>query len=216
MTRAEKAARYAALGDEQRLRLVDELFLSDRTPAELAELLGMRSNLLAHHLAVLETAGIVRRRPSEGDRRRRYVSLVVDHLPEPAELPRIGGDSVLFVCRQNSARSQLAAAMFGRRARRVGSAGMSPADRVHPLAVRVAAEVGLELTDPPRGYDAVETPDVVVSVCDVAGEEPPPFPESLRLHWSIPDPVRSGRVSDFRAARVELSRRTALLARAMA
>ena len=43
--------------------------------AELSDLVGMRGNLLAHHLDVLEDAGLIEGRPSEGDHRRRYVSL---------------------------------------------------------------------------------------------------------------------------------------------
>ncbi len=211
-----RAGRYAALADENRLAIVDGLVLCDRTPAELAGTLGMGTNLLAHHLSVLEEAGLVRRRISEGDRRRRYVSLVLDHVPGPVEIPRIGGRSVLFVCRQNSARSQLAAAMFRRSGRhRVGSAGMTPAPEIHPKAARVAAEIGLDLDGRPRGYAEVDEADVVVSVCDIAGEEPPPIPARVRLHWSIPDPVRAGRISDFRAARTELDRRIDLLTRAM-
>ncbi|MDP3891516.1 helix-turn-helix transcriptional regulator, partial [Nocardioides sp.] len=65
-----RAAGFAALGDPGRLQVVDRLLLSDAPPAELGRDLGMTSSLLAHHLKVLEGAGLIRRLRSEGDRRR--------------------------------------------------------------------------------------------------------------------------------------------------
>lgn len=65
-----RAARHAALADVTRLAVVDLLALQDASPREIAERLGLGSNLLAHHLAVLERAGLVERRRSEADRRR--------------------------------------------------------------------------------------------------------------------------------------------------
>ena len=52
-----RAARHAALGDPVRLAIVDELAVSDLAPVELHERIGIASNLLAHHLDVLETRG---------------------------------------------------------------------------------------------------------------------------------------------------------------
>lgn len=216
MSRRDRAAVFAALGDEHRLGIVDELLLTDLTPAELGSRLGQPSNLLAHHLSVLEGAGLIRRTPSEADGRRRYVSLVVGALPFDPELPRVSARSVLFVCRQNSARSQMAAALFGRRSEcAVQSAGLAPAAAIHPRAIEVAGEAGVTLTGRPRGYPEVTAPDLVISVCDVAAEDEIPFTGAGRLHWSIPDPVRRGRLGDFRAARSEIERRVDLLARAI-
>lgn len=212
----DRARVYAALGDPKRLEIVERLLLTDRTPAELASKAELPSNLLAHHLGVLEGAGIIRRLRSEGDGRRRYVTLSTDRLPADFEVPPLAGRSVLFVCRHNSARSQLAAALLARSSTvEAGSAGSQPASALHPRAVQAGREDGLELTGRPRGYDDVKTPDVVVSVCDIAGEEPPPFDRATHLHWSIPDPVRSGRLSDFRNVRRQLERRVGLLSRAM-
>src|SRR5690554_1955158 len=72
---SDRAAVHRALGDEHRLRLLDYLEGSDRTPGELCELNGLSSNLLAFHLGILEDARVVERRRSEGDARRRYVRL---------------------------------------------------------------------------------------------------------------------------------------------
>jgi hypothetical protein len=57
---------------------VDALALGDRTPRELGELIGVPTNLLAHHLGVLDGAGLIERRASSGDGRRRYVVLRPD------------------------------------------------------------------------------------------------------------------------------------------
>ena len=71
-----RAAGHAALSDVGRLRVIDSLEVGDVSPRDLAAALGMSSNLLAHHLKVLEAAGLVRRLPSESDGRRTYVRLV--------------------------------------------------------------------------------------------------------------------------------------------
>ena len=71
----ERAGMHAALGEPVRLAMVDDLAVSDRAPVELAERHGLASNLLAHHLDVLEQAGLIERSRSSGDGRRRYVRL---------------------------------------------------------------------------------------------------------------------------------------------
>ena len=83
---AARAAVHAALADPARLLITDTLAAGDVSPSDLAAMLAMPSNLLAHHLHVLEQAGLLTRRRSEGDRRRSYVSLVpgaLDSLSRP-------------------------------------------------------------------------------------------------------------------------------------
>lgn len=110
-----RAAIHRALADEHRLTIVDLLWRSDATPAELQAATGLPSNLLAFHLGALETAGLVARHASLGDGRRRYVTL------QPAAIPHVGAVEplmvacVLFVCTHNAARSQLAAALWRHR-----------------------------------------------------------------------------------------------------
>src|SRR6201993_2144596 len=67
---ARRAAVHAALADPARLAITDTLLAGDASPSELAYMLAMPSNLLAHHLHLLEQAGGIARRRSEGDRRR--------------------------------------------------------------------------------------------------------------------------------------------------
>jgi ArsR family transcriptional regulator, arsenate/arsenite/antimonite-responsive transcriptional repressor / arsenate reductase (thioredoxin) len=139
-----RARVHAALGDPARLAIVDLLSLGDPSPGELARALDMPTNLIAHHLKVLADTGLVVRSPSEGDRRRTYLRLVPQMLLSlrPPALPPVR--RVVFVCTHNSARSQLATALWARRSTiPATSAGTRPAPRVNPRAVRIARRHGL-------------------------------------------------------------------------
>lgn len=209
-----RAKVHAALGDPVRLAMVDALLRSDRTFQELADAVGLRGNLAAHHLGVLDAAGLLERHVSEGDRRRRYLSLRWDRLDNLVGAPPAPAGLVLFVCTHNSARSAFAAAMWhARTGQDADSAGSEPAERVHPKAVLVAAEYGLDLGDTiPKGYASVSRPpDLVVSVCDRAREAGLPF-TAPSVHWSVPDPVRAGTRSAFRSAFSTLAERVDRLA----
>ncbi len=195
----ERARIHEALGDPHRLEIVDALVGSDRSPGHLAEVTGMAPNLVAHHLRVLEGAGVVEVRRSEGDGRRRYVHLLAAGVAavggaEPVDRP------VVFVCTHNSARSQLAAALWSRASgESATSAGTHPAERVHPKAVAVGGAHGLDLRGAtPRLLEPDRVPDaVVVTVCDRAAEE---LAEPPDRHWSVPDPVAVGTDDAFNAA----------------
>jgi protein-tyrosine-phosphatase/DNA-binding HxlR family transcriptional regulator len=214
--RERRARVHAALADRHRLGIVDELALSDRSPSELAERLGIGSNLLAHHVRVLLSAGILERLGSAGDRRRRYLRLdpsAIAATLAPAEALVARG--VLFVCSANSARSQLAAALWNaRHGVRAQSAGTRPAPRIHPLAIRAADHAGVDLRGAsPRSLADVEGhPDLVVTVCDLAHEELGVVDGATALHWSIPDPAESGRASAFEDAALALAGRIEMLA----
>lgn len=207
-----RATAHAALADPHRLAVVDELLLGDVSPGQLGELLGIPSNLLAHHIRVLEKAGLISRTRSESDRRRCYMRLDVSALG--GLLPRTDrvAARVVFVCTANSARSQLAAALW-RRSSRVpaASAGISPAPRLHPGAVAAARRHGLALARkrPRRIADVVESTDLVITVCDNAREELGP---DAQLHWSVPDPVPLGSDAAFDLAFDELARRIDIVA----
>ena len=108
------------MADPARLAIVDRLAISDASPGELGRLLGQPTNLVAHHLGVLDSAGLIVRTRSEGDRRRSYVQLRADEETVRAvtrsrtAAPGISASmkQVLFICTANSARSQLAAATW--------------------------------------------------------------------------------------------------------
>ena len=204
-----RAVIHAALADPGRLAIVDVLLLADSSPSELQQLLSMPSNLMAHHLGVLEQAGMLRRVRSEGDRRRTYLQLI----PEALEVMvpctvRRRAERVVFVCRQNSARSQLAVAVWKRRsALPAASAGTHPAATIHPGAVAAARRRHLPMRQrTPRHLDDVVRPgDLLVAVCDNAHEE---LPANLNhIHWSVPDPVPAADPDTFDRALDDLTER---------
>lgn len=208
-----RAQVHAALGEPVRLAIVDELAVSDRAPTELAALFALSTSLLAHHLGVLEHAGLIERFESAGDRRRRYVRLrstAIDALH--ADRARRPGRMV-FVCSRNSARSQLAAALWtARTGQSASSAGTRPANRVHPGAVAAARRAGLDISDAsPQKLERSDEEAQIVTVCDRAHEELAPIPMSW--HWSIPDPVEIGTDAAFDAAVGALDERIATLTR---
>ena len=221
---------YAALGDPVRLAIVDWLYLSDAAPRELSEHFGLATNLLAHHLQVLEVTGVIRRSRSEGDRRRRYVQLSLDN---PTVRALVGGhhlgdgprrrrpSRVVFVCTHNSARSQLAAAAWACVSGvPAASAGTHPAVRVHPRAVAIGRRHDLSLE--PAGtssiHDVVRRGDLVVAVCDRAHEElakPESAERRGQIHWSVPDPVLVNTNAAFEGAYRDIAGRVARLADAL-
>jgi protein-tyrosine-phosphatase len=211
-----RARVHAALGDPARLAIVDALTLGDASPGEVARSLGLATNLVAHHVRVLQDAGLLVRARSEGDRRRTYLRLRPDALAALAPPPLPGVGRVVFVCTHNSARSQLAAALWGRRARvPAASAGTAPAARVHPRALTVARRHGLTLDPTGTAHvgDVVVAGDLVVAVCDNAHEGLADV--RPRLHWSVPDPVRADTDGAFEAAYADLADRIDRLAPAV-
>lgn len=211
---AERAQVHAALGDAARLAIVDTLVAGDAAPGELGMVLGMPTNLVAHHLKVLEDAGLVVRSRSEGDRRRTYVRLVSEVLESVVAPSLTAAPRVLFVCTQNSARSQLAASIWSRRSHIPAlSAGTQPAPKPHPRAVRVARKHGLDPTAwrTSQVSDVVQRDDLVIAVCDIAYEHLPAGARP-RLHWSVPDPAATDTDAAFEAAYNEIADRIDRLA----
>jgi ArsR family transcriptional regulator, arsenate/arsenite/antimonite-responsive transcriptional repressor / arsenate reductase (thioredoxin) len=209
---AGRAAVHAALADPGRLQIIDTLGAGDTSPSELAAMLAMPSNLLAHHVRVLEQAGLITRRRSDGDRRRTYLQLIPGALESLIHPAARTARRVLFVCTANSARSHLAAALW----RRAGnlpaaSAGTHPAARIDPGAIAAARRHRLPMRRlrPRHISDVQHDGDLLVTVCDLAHEE---LGRQAAVHWSVPDPVPVGDPASFDAALAELSRRIERLA----
>jgi N-acetylglutamate synthase-like GNAT family acetyltransferase/protein-tyrosine-phosphatase len=104
---------------------------------------------------------------------------------------------VLVLCTGNSARSQIAEALLATKggARfEVASAGARPAPRVHPLALDVLREHGVQWPErTPQGIDAVAPRewDYLITVCDHAREACPLLPgQPVAVHWELADPAR--------------------------
>ena len=129
--------------------------------------------------------------------------------------------SVLILCTGNSCRSQMAEALWhslGHGEWRTASAGSKPAGYVHPLAVRVMHELGIDLTGHvSKSLDRfVNEPfDLVVTVCDNAREACPVFPGAGQtLHWPFDDPAHATgtddeKLAEFRRVRDEIRARIA-------
>jgi len=105
---------------------------------------------------------------------------------------------VLFLCTGNSARSQIADALFRKLSRGradVFSAGASPASEVHPLAVELLeSRFSVDTADlfPKHlGRFRGDRFDYVITVCDRTAETCPTFPgDPERIHWSFDDTVK--------------------------
>lgn len=213
---AARARLHAALGEPARLAIVDRLLLGDASPSEIGKLLGLPSNLLAHHVKLLEQVGVLERSRSEGDHRRNYLRLRPDALTGLAPVGSLRASRVVFVCTHNSARSQLATALWKRRSSvPAASAGTEPAQCVHPLAVAAAHGHGLSLARARTAHisDVLRTDDLVVAVCDNAHEQLDSHDN--RLHWSVPDPSRVGTDDAFDRALRDLADRVDRLAPAV-
>jgi len=124
--------------------------------------------------------------------------------------------TVLFLCRQNAGRSQMAQAFFERLApaHRATSGGSSPAAAVHPAVVDVMREIGVDLSGrKPANVDAemLTQADLVISMgCD----DPAvcEYPGRKVEDWGIEDP--SGKpIEEVRRIRDLLRDRVAALAR---
>jgi len=127
--------------------------------------------------------------------------------------------NVLILCTGNSCRSQMAEGWVNHElagAWIAHSAGTEPAARVHPLAIRAMAEVGIDIAGAtPEPVDRfLEDPwDLVITVCDSAKETCPIFPGNVEtLHISFPDPAEATGTEDeimtvFRAVRDDIRKR---------
>jgi arsenate reductase (thioredoxin) len=99
---------------------------------------------------------------------------------------------VLFVCVENSNRSQMAEAfarIHGAGKVEAFSAGSRPSGRVNPKAVEAMQELGYDLTShQSKGLDDFNGQELDASVTMGCGDECPLVRARQRLDWQIPDP----------------------------
>lgn len=127
--------------------------------------------------------------------------------------------TVLILCTGNSCRSHLAEGVLRSAAGdflTVASAGSKPADYVHPLAIRVMHEIGLDISAHHSKHmkeflgGKVET---VITVCGNADQACPIFPGQVnRHHWPFDDPAHAlgseeEQLAVFRRVRDEIRQR---------
>lgn len=215
----QRADEFAALGEPVRLAIAESLLLTDLTPQDIVEEMGIRSNLLAHHLKVLEAAGLVTRSRSEGDGRRRYLHLRTDRPVPGLKVPPAKATKVLFVCTGHAARSRLAERIWsGISDIPTSSAGPAARRWGSHAASSVARQRGLSPLDgPPVHFSAVaDSADMVVTLCDLAREDHAISDDvgTTTMHWSLPTPV-SDTVAEYRDLADQITARALVLARAL-
>ncbi len=124
--------------------------------------------------------------------------------------------NVLFVCLHNAGRSQISEALFARAVHGrhgAGSAGTTPATRVHPEVVEGMRELDIDLTDRvPQKLtpDMAERADIVVTMG--CGDACPYIPGKRYLDWDLPDP-KGRALEQVRSTRDETARRVDALVR---
>jgi arsenate reductase len=117
---------------------------------------------------------------------------------------------VLFVCVQNSGRSQMAAGLLHQRAAglvQVRSAGSDPAETINPNVVDAMAELGVDLSQEfpkPLTDEVVRAADAVITMG--CGDACPIYPGKRYEDWSVDDPAGKS-LEEVRAIRDEIDRR---------
>jgi protein-tyrosine-phosphatase len=103
-----------------------------------------------------------------------------------------GRRRVIFVCVENSNRSQMAEAfarIHGGDAVEAVSAGSRPSGRVNPKAVEAMRQLGYDLTTHcSKGLEAFNDQEFDAAVTMGCGDECPLVLARLRVDWQIPDP----------------------------
>jgi arsenate reductase len=124
---------------------------------------------------------------------------------------------VLFICHENSCRSQMAEGLLrslGSDRFEAQSAGTDAGAAVHPLAIEVMSELGIDISGqqpkPVRPFLG-QPVQYVITVCDPVVERCPTFPGMVkRLTWTFADPGKAEGTSEerldvFRRVRDEIS-----------
>jgi ArsR family transcriptional regulator, arsenate/arsenite/antimonite-responsive transcriptional repressor / arsenate reductase (thioredoxin) len=205
------------LAHDIRWNILMLLARSDYCVQDLVHLVQRPHNLVSYHLRQLRGQHLVTERRSAADSRDMYYSLNFDTLHtlyfaaadalHPAlsdtdttfqerEVPFSENPiRILFLCTENSARSQIAEALMCSLSKgkvEAFSAGSHPST-IHPYALKVLAQHGIETShlrskhfDEFRG----QTFDRIITLCDRVREVCPTFPgDPERIHWSFPNPA---------------------------
>jgi len=89
------------------------------------------------------------------------------------------------------------------------SAGTKPAGYIHPKALEVLSEFGIQHSGSSKRVDEFQNEafDLVVTVCDSAAEECPVWlGKGKREHHSFPDPAKTDNLDDFRKVRDDIEK----------
>ncbi|HLI06777.1 MAG TPA: ArsR family transcriptional regulator [Ktedonobacteraceae bacterium] len=203
-------------GHAVRWNVLTALARSDYRVQDLVEQLALPQNLVSYHLRQLREGHLVTERRSAADERAVFYHLDLERLQalylaagemlHPAvtaevtalqDLPSNQAPlRVLFLCTENSARSQMAEALLRHLSHgtvEAFSAGSQPAEELHPLARRCMERLGIDMSGAvPKHFEVFRGQrfDAIVTVCDRVLETCPTFPDDPeRIHWSFLDPA---------------------------
>jgi ArsR family transcriptional regulator, arsenate/arsenite/antimonite-responsive transcriptional repressor / arsenate reductase (thioredoxin) len=205
------------LAHDIRWKILVLLARSDYCVQELVHLIEQPQNLVSYHLRQLRGQNLVTERRSSADSRDIYYSLNFETLhtlyfaAADALHPALSSSEtalqetvshrpdepirVLFLCTENSARSQMAEALMRYLSKgTVGafSAGSHPSS-IHPYALRILAHLGIATSSlRSKHFDEFreQSFDRIITLCDYVLEECPTFPgDPERIHWSFPNPA---------------------------
>ncbi len=206
-------------GHAVRWNVLTSLARSDYRVQDLVEQLSLPQNLVSYHLRQLREGQLVTERRSAADERAVFYRLDLErfqalylaagemlHPAVTAEVtaPLAQEDlrstqvplRVLFLCTENSARSQMAEALLRHLSHgtvQAFSAGSRPAEELHPLARRCMERLGIDMSRAvPKHFEVFQGQhfDAIITVCDRVLEMCPTFPDDpQRIHWSFLDPA---------------------------
>jgi len=123
---------------------------------------------------------------------------------------------VLFLCKENACRSQIAeglAKRYGKRILDAYSAGSEPADRINPMALELMKEKEIDLkTRKPKGLSDI--PNILwdYAVLMGCGDQYPTANAKKRIEWNIPDPKNLSK-EEFRKVFNQIENEVLLLIR---
>ena len=233
------------LAHEIRWKILVLLAQSDYCVQDIVRHLEQPQNLVSYHLRQLRSQNIVTERRSTADSRDIFYSLDFDALHTlyfaagEALHPALGNTTdtrreettihfsdkpirVLFLCTENSARSQIAEALtrdLSKGRVEAYSAGSHPST-IHPYAVSVLAAAGIDIDQQrSKHFDEFsgQSFDCIITLCDRVLEVCPNFPgDPERIHWSFPNPAAVEGTEDekyraFEQTSIQLTTRIRLL-----
>lgn len=199
----EAAGIFAALSDITRLQLALFIYRCSPNPVcacSFPEVFNISRSTVSHHLTKLVNAGILGREQRGKwayysiavNFDTRLLDVVAEHVPQQTTSRKGATETrILFACRQNAGRSQMAAAIAQKLAKSdvvIMSAGTEPAEEVHPEVREALAEIGLEPFAQPEKLDPakVKMADWVITMG--CGESCPIFPGTHYEDWQVADP----------------------------
>ena len=199
----DAASIFAALSDVTRLQVALFIYRCSPNPVcacSFPEVFNISRSTISHHLTKLVNAGILGREQQgkwayysiASDFDTQFLDVVAKHVPQQTTRRKEAAvTKILFACRQNAGRSQMAAAIAQELATSdvtIMSAGTEPAEEVHPEVRDALAEIALEPFAQPEKLDPakVKMADWVITMG--CGESCPIFPGTHYEDWEVADP----------------------------